>query len=356
MPLPFYALIMAGGSGTRLWPLSRQTRPKQSLQLIGERTMFQLAVDRLLPIMPPENIIVVTTADLAEQLSAQTPGLPKRNFVLEPMGRGTAPVIGLGALYARYLAVGPAVIACLTADHYIKDVARFQKVLLAAAVVAERGQIVTLGIRPSYPSTGFGYIQRGESLGPAGGFAVYRALAFKEKPQEEMAIRFVADGLHTWNSGMFIWTTDRVMAEFDRQLPDTATKLNEVARAFGSPHHAEVLAKVWPTIDKETIDYGIMEGASDVAVIPVDIGWSDVGSWASLLDIIPPNESGNVIISGEHLPLDTSGTLIQASKLVATIGLRDMIIVDTEDALLICPRDRSQEVKKIVERLQKKYL
>ncbi len=355
MSLPFYAIIMAGGSGTRLWPLSRQNRPKQAIKLIGERTMFQLAVDRLLPIMPPEHIITVTTAELADQLSAQTPDLPRRNFVVEPEGRGTAPVIGLGASYAKHLAGGQnVVVACLTADHYIKDVTRFQNVLLAAANVAEQGHIVTLGIRPSFPSTGFGYIQRGEPLGMTSGFAVYQAKAFKEKPDEAMAAAFVADALHSWNSGMFIWTTDRVSVEFARQLPETAGKLDEAARSFETPGMADTLSRVWPTVAKQTIDYGIMEGAAEVAVLPVDIGWSDVGSWASLLDILEPDESGNVLIGNDHLTFDTTGTLIHSDRLVATIGLSNLVIVNTDDALLVCPRGRSQEVRRVVEKLQQR--
>lgn len=362
MSLPLYALIMAGGSGTRLWPLSRQARPKQVLKLIGDRTMFQLAVDRLLPIVPPERIITITTAELVEQLSAQAPQLPRRNFLAEPEGRGTAPVIGLGANYARHLAGGNAVLACLTADHYIKNVEHFRKALLAAAQAAAGGQIVTLGITPSFPSTGFGYIERGAALQPVDGFSVYHAQAFREKPDEATAVRFANDGMHSWNSGMFVWTTDRVHEEFGRQLPATAATLEEIARSFASYASGDEtelhdrMARLWHNVDKQTIDYGIMEGASKVAVIPVEIGWSDVGSWASLLEVLEPDASGNVTISGDLLAIDSRGVLLSSDKLVTTIGLNNMVIVDTEDALLVCPRDRSQDVKLIVERLQKKYL
>jgi len=314
--------------------------------------MFQMAVDRLLPILSPEQIITITTADIADMLAEQAPMLPRENFLREPSARGTAPVIGLGALYARQRAGGEAVVACLTADHYIQDADQFQRALLAAAEVAEGGQIVTLGIRPAYPSTGFGYIQRGEPLRTIGEFSVYQAVKFKEKPSEAMAAGFLADGRHSWNSGMFIWTTQRVSEEFTRQLPDTAAKLNEIAQSFESAALADTLNRVWPAIEKQTIDYGIMEGAPEVAVIPVDIGWNDVGSWASLLDILPPDENGNVILSGEHLGLDTSGVLIKSNRLVVTIGLTNTIIIDMEDSLLVCSREQTQDVRRIVERLQ----
>jgi mannose-1-phosphate guanylyltransferase len=319
---------------------------------MGDRTMFQMAVDRLLPIMPPEHVIVVTTSDLVDLLAGQTPELPRRNFVIEPEGRGTAPVIGLGALFAKHLAGAEATVACLTADHHISDVKQFQRVLQAAAQVAEGGQIVTLGIKPTFASTGFGYIQRGASLGKTDGFDVYDALRFKEKPSEDLAAELVADGKHSWNSGMFIWTTERVSLEFARQLPETWAKLTQVERAFGTDQFTDTLAQVWPTVPKETIDYGIMEGAEKVAVIPVDIGWNDVGTWASLLDILEPDENGNVVLGGPHLSVDTTGSLVRSNRLVATIGLSNIIIIDTEDSLLVCSRDRTQDVKRIVEQLQ----
>jgi mannose-1-phosphate guanylyltransferase len=183
---------------------------------------------------------------------------------------------------------------------------------------------------------------------------VYRALKFKEKPSEAMAQQFVSDGRHAWNSGMFIWTTGRVASEFQRQLPDTAARLNAIAETFGSAIYSETLQTVWPEVAKQTIDYGIMEGAPDVAIVPVDIGWNDIGSWASLLDVLEPDANGNVVIGGPHLGVDSTGSLVRSERLVATIGLNGMIIVDTDDALLVCSRERTQEVKRIVEQLQQR--
>jgi mannose-1-phosphate guanylyltransferase len=213
---------------------------------------------------------------------------------------------------------------------------------------------VTLGIPPTFAATGFGYIERGELLGAFGGFEVFRAVKFKEKPSAEAAAGFLADGQHSWNSGMFIWRADRILAEFECRLPATYQQLQEIEAALGGPQAEATLHKVWPNVQKETIDFGIMERAEDVAVIPAGgLGWSDVGSWASLLDVLAPDEAGNVVLSGHHLSIDTTGSLIHSERLVATIGLTNLIIIDTDDALLICPRERAQEVRMVVEKLQK---
>lgn len=347
----FYAAIMAGGVGTRLWPLSRQERPKQALQLIGGRTMFQHAVDRLAPLFPPDHILIVTGRKHAEILGPQTPELPDGNFVLEPEGRDSGPAVGLGAVHL--LRRDPeAVMAMLTADHFIANEERFRAALAAAEKLARAGKIVTLGIKPGFPSTGYGYIQRGASLGQFDGFEAFDAVRFTEKPDSATARAFFDSGQYSWNSGMFVWHVDRVLAEFQRQRPQIYEQLMTIADALDTPNEARVLAQVWPQIEKTSIDYAIMEQASDVAVIPVEIGWNDVGSWATLLDIIPGDDQGN-LISGEHIGIDTVRTLVRGKdRLVATIGLEDMIVVDTDDALLICPRDRAQEVKAIVDRLK----
>jgi len=347
----YYALIMAGGIGKRLWPRSRHDRPKQSLRLVGDRTMFQHAVDRLAPLFGPEQIHVVTGVSHVKALAAQSPAIPEGNFIVEPEGRGTAPAIGLGAIHFARLDPD-AVMVVLTADHFIADRECFRQVLAAAEDVARDGHLVTLGLKPSHPSTGYGYIQQGDPIGTVGGFEVFRADRFTEKPDLDEAVRMVESGSFTWNSGMFVWRVDRIMGEFQRQMPEFHAQLTTVAAALDTPDYETILARVWPQVTKQAIDYGVMEGAQDVSVIPVEIGWSDVGSWTSLADLLPADEQGNVI-SGLHLGVDTRNTLILADeRFVATIGLEGLVIVDTEDALLICTREREQEVKEIVRRLE----
>lgn len=348
---PYYALIMAGGGGTRLWPLSRRARPKQALTLVGERSMFEHAVDRIVSLFQPQDIFVVTGKEHLESLLFQAPELPRANFLLEPVGQGTAPAIGLAAVHLRRRN-SRAVMVVLTADHFIRDVEQFRRVLTAAAQVAEKGHLVTLGITPSSPSTGFGYIQQGEQLYEVDGFAVFRALRFTEKPSPETAFQMVESGRYTWNSGMFIWRVDRIMDEFARQMPDLYDVLIQIEAVLDTPAYEPTLWRLWPELTPQSIDYGVMEGARDVVVIPVDIGWSDVGNWSSMREILPADAAGNVVV-GEHVGLETRNTIVFGGRrLIATIGLEDLIVVDTDDALLICPVDREQDVREIVRRLR----
>ncbi len=349
----FYALIMAGGSGTRLWPLSRQNQPKQAIELIDHRTMFQHAVDRLDTLLPPERVLVVTAREHVEALAAQVPSVPPENFIIEPMARGTAGAIGLAALHLQRRDP-EAAMAVLTADHYIRDVDKFRRVLSVAVRAAREGHIVTLGIEPSFPSTGFGYIRRRERMQRIDGFDLYAVDAFVEKPDAARAAEFLATGLYSWNSGMFIWQISRIMAEFARQMPGFYAQLQTIGAALDTSREAEVLAEVWPQVRRETIDYGIMEGADDVIVIPVDIGWADIGDWAAVYQLHCPDEAGNVVIGTDHVGVETRASFIHGrQKLIATVGLKDVIVIDTDDVVLICARDRAQDVKLIVEQLKR---
>jgi mannose-1-phosphate guanylyltransferase len=347
----YYAVIMAGGSGTRLWPASRGSSPKQALKLIGERTMFQYAVDRLTPVFPMDRILVVTREDHAPILHQQVPGLLESNFILEPQGRGTAPAIGLTAIHLEQRDPH-ATMALLTADHFITDTERFRQVLIAAQKVAEEGSLVTLGIQPSSPSTGFGYIKQGAVLGEKNGINFYAVQQFTEKPDLDTAQRMVASREHSWNSGMFIWQVNRILEEFERQMPEFYVQLMEVKASLGTSNYRGCLDRVWSQVKKETIDYGIMEGGRQVVVFPVEIGWTDIGSWSSLLDLLPADQGGNVVV-GPHLGIDTLGTLVFGGKrLVATIGIENLIIIDSEDALLVCSKEREQDVRLIVDQLK----
>jgi mannose-1-phosphate guanylyltransferase len=342
---------MAGGSGTRLWPLSRQNRPKQALTLIGQRTMFQHAVDRIAPLFPPERILVVTGSEHASLLMDQVPELLPENFIVEPEGRGTAPAIGLAAIHLRRKDPD-AMMAVLTADHYITETAGFRQALMAAAQVAEDGRLVVLGIKPTSPSTGYGYIHQGASLGRMDGSPSFHVERFVEKPDLETATRMMESGEYSWNSGMFIWRVDRILGEFQRQMPEFYAQLTKVEAALGMPAYAATLNRVWPQVTKQAIDYGVMEGAKDVAVIPVNIGWTDVGSWGSLLTLLPADENGNILI-GPHIGINTRDTLTFSEKrLIATIGVQGLVIIDTEDALLVCPKEQEQQVRELVGKLK----
>jgi mannose-1-phosphate guanylyltransferase len=346
-----YAFIMAGGVGSRLWPRSRTQSPKQFLDLLGQETMLQDAYRRLLPIIPPERILVGVGTQYVPVVRAQLPDLPAENIVVEPAGRGTAPAIGLGALHIHRRDPA-AVMIVVTADHHIGQAAHFRRAIMAAAQMARTGALVTLGITPTFASTGYGYVRRAEKLDTIDGFDVYRAIRFTEKPQAPMAEAFLESGLYSWNSGMFVWKTEAIRREIALHMPDLAVQLDAIERALGTPREQEVLERVWAKVEKQTIDYGIMEHAREVAVIPVQIGWNDVGSWQTLMELLTVDEQGNVLL-GDHLAVDTHNTLIYSPrKMVAAIGLEDLIVVETDDALLICPRIRSQDVRTIVDALR----
>ncbi len=351
----YYAVIMAGGGGTRLWPLSRQANPKQMLPLVGERSLFQIAVDRLEGVFAPDQVYVVTVADQAEVLQNQYPEIPSQNYLLEPMPRGTASVVGLAAVALRQRDP-QAVMAVLTADHIFQNEAHFRKLLLAAYDAAQQDLLVTLGITPTFPATGFGYIQQGDWVASQRDLDVYQVLRFVEKPDESRAHEMLESGDHAWNSGMFVWQVARIMDEFERQMPDLALELREISKAWDQPQRESVIQQIWPRIQPETIDYGIMENAHDVVVIPAEgLGWNDVGSWEALFEVLPADENGNIILGDEVIAMETGDSLVYkkpSPRLVVTIGVEDLVVVDTGDVLLVCKKDQAQKVRQVVEQLK----
>lgn len=350
-----YAVIMAGGGGTRLWPLSRRATPKQLLTLFNGKTLFQIAVDRLAGEFQPENIFIVTVAEQAERLWKIAPQIPQENFLIEPMPRGTAAVVALAA--AAILKKDPqGVMVVLTADHFIKNVEGFITTMQAACECALENWLVTLGVQPTYPATGYGYIESGEKIGNYRDHEVFRALRFEEKPDENRAIDFIKAGKYYWNSGMFIWRVDEILKEIAKFMPELHDTITRIKAYIGAAHDAEDFVREWLGIQPQTIDYGIMEKSDRVVVMPaVDLGWNDVGSWDSLFEVMQADEQGNILLTDETITIDTRNSLVfsnEENKKIIALGIQNMIIINTSDALLVCPRGDSQKVKMLVEYLR----
>jgi mannose-1-phosphate guanylyltransferase len=346
---------MAGGGGTRLWPVSRCSHPKQIISLVEENSLFQSTVKRLEGLFPPERILVVTVAEQAEELRRQAPHLPVENFILEPAPRGTASVVGLAAVVLQKRD-SQAVMVVLPSDHYIRNRDLFYLLLRVAVDVAEKEYLVTLGITPTYPATVYGYIQRGKPLPEKFAYPTYQVLRFKEKPDNKQARQMLASHDHSWNSGMFLWRTDTILDEISRQMPDLRTALAQIGAAWGTDEQDTILTRLWPDLRNETIDYGVMENAEKVAVLPAGgLEWSDIGNWDSLFDVLLPDKDGNIVFSGHHIPVETSSSLVYGNnddRLIVTIGVDNLIIVDTGDVLLVCRKDQAAKVRQVVDSLK----
>jgi mannose-1-phosphate guanylyltransferase len=327
--------------------------PKQLLNIIGEATMLEQTVARISALIPAERTLVVAGEAYRDPIRASLPQLPAENFLFEPVGRNTAACVAWAALWVRQR-TSDAVMAVLPADHLIRHVAEFLRVLEVAAVVAQPlNRLVTIGIQPTHPETGYGYIRASEDRLQVDGRAVFRVAQFVEKPSRHTAEQFLAEGTYVWNSGMFVWRADSIWQEISRHLPQLTHDLEPVAERMSADTMENVLNDVYPRLPSVSIDVGVMERAQDVWVVPADIGWSDVGSWRALGELLDADAHGNVVI-GEQRGIDTAGCFIHSpSKLVATIGLNDLVVIETNDVLLICPKERDQDVRKLVELLER---
>lgn len=352
-----YTVIMAGGSGTRFWPLSRRLRPKQLLPLGGDGSTALLTATarRVAGLSPLERVLVVTRADLADGTRAALPGLPPENLLLEPAGRNTAPCVAWAT--ATVQRRDPtAVIVVLAADAFIEDEGAFVAALRTAAEAAASGAIVTLGIRPTRPETGYGYLHVGDVLANAPD-GVYKVRAFVEKPDAARAAAFVSGSAHLWNAGIFVFRADVMRAAVAAHLPAVSEALDAFDVAAKSSPDAEMneVAARYPTLPNISIDYGVMEKVSEVAVVPVSCGWSDVGSWQASWELGAKDERQNVVRGAlaDAVLVDASGNVVvsPSGKVVALVGVRDLVVVDTPDALLVVPRERAQDVKKAVDAL-----
>ena len=363
-----HAVILAGGRGTRFWPRSRTRTPKQLLNIVGRETMLQQTASRLKPVFGDAKVWVVTNRDQAADVRKQLPRVPRSQILAEPLGRNTAAAIGLAAIHIRHAhrkSGGDAVMAVLPADHYIADAVRYRKILQAALrVAAEPGRMAVLGIPPTFPETGFGYIERTESESPSAaarpGSQVFSVARFTEKPAIEVAREYLATGRYFWNAGMFFWRVSTFLENLARYLPTTHKSLMELACAIGTRKYDSTLARIYAKLESISVDYAILEpstrepGERTVFVLPADIGWSDIGSWAAVYDLLAKS-SGENVAAGPHVSIDASGNFLWSpKKFVAAVGIRDLVVVETDDALLICPRERAQDVGKVVKWLEEK--
>lgn len=351
-----YAVIMAGGVGTRFWPRSRFKRPKQFLKILDERTMIEATYDRLKNLIPEDQIYVVTTENQSNQVKEQLAALRSDNLIIEPKGKNTAPCIGLAAIILKQRDPG-AVMAVLPADHRIQKEREFQRVLTAAGILASKKDcLVTIGIQPTYPSIGYGYIQVNGKVDDIDETPVYKVKTFAEKPDFVTAERFIQSGDFLWNSGMFVWKAQTILAEIEESLPELFDGLMEIEKYLPTKKRDEVIQKVFCQIKSISIDYGVMEQSQNVFVLKGDFDWNDVGSWDEVYKISAKDENDNVLI-GNHFTRDTTGCFIDApNRFIAALGVDDLIIVETSDALLVCRRDMAQNVKDLVDAMKRKDL
>ncbi len=362
-----YAVIMAGGGGTRFWPWSREKRPKQVLPILSDRSMIWETVERIRPFIPGEKIYIVTARSQVADLRREIPQVPEENLLAEPVGRNTAPCLCLAAIPV-HRQDPRGVMVVLSADHAIGSHRGFLRTLRAAVDFArEQDYLVTLGIVPTGPETGYGYIEKGSPLAEIRGLPVLRAKSFREKPSLSKAKAYLRSQKYLWNSGMFVWRADVFREAVKRHLPGLYADMRRLEKSLGTPREKKALEETYACCPAVSVDYGVMEKAKNVALIEAQFSWNDVGSWAALGKICAPDKNGNALFyrprtgPGRGLLLDSSGCLVRSEeKLIALVGMKDTVVVEAGNALLVCPRDRTQDVRRVLEELKargwKEYL
>lgn len=354
-----YALIMAGGGGTRLWPISREKTPKQFLPLVGNQSLFQITAHRLSKLLPWERIYVSTATDeYAKEIKRQCPSILKENIIIEPVRRDSGPAHTLGALYI-FKKDPQAVIINAASDHLVNPEKNYRGTMDTAAQFAFSGDyLVAVGIKPEYPHTGMGHMKRGIKVNSVNGRTIYKLDKFVEKPELALAKRFTKSGKYFWNANMYVWRADTFLKAVKEFAPDIYNVLNRIAKDFGTTHANTTLSEEYPKMPKISVDYAVSEKANNVVMLTSDFGWTDIGDWNELWKNLPKDEIGNVIFEtleegGQLINIDTSDALIHTNgRMVAVIDVDNIIVVDTKDALLICSKSRAQKVKQIVETLK----
>ncbi len=351
-----YAVIMAGGSGTRLWPLSRKSRPKQLLHILGEKSLLSLAVSRVRGLVEPENIYIVTNAQYAQAVRDESPELPAANVIGEPQGRDTANAIGLAA--AILAGKDPqAVMGVFTADHIIEPVEIFGRTLGRAFELAEKRpeSLITFGLEPTWAHTGLGYIHAGEPISSEeDDYQAFKVRSFKEKPSGELAREYCQSGEYYWNSGMFVWQVKTILEQLQRFLPKSYTKLQQIAQNWDGDDGAETFERVFPTLEKISIDYAVMEKASAVLVVVLPCSWVDLGSWSTLSEVLGADKQGNIVAASSAELIESKNNIIvsEDEHLFALIGVEDLVVVHSPQATLVCHKSQAQRVKELVARLE----
>jgi mannose-1-phosphate guanylyltransferase len=349
-----HAVIMAGGSGTRFWPASRRSRPKQFLELITEKPLLRMTFERLAGLVPAERTWIVTAAETAAPTRDLVPEIPVENVLSEPVGRNTAACVGLAA-HVALERDAEATCVVLPADHVIGEEARFRSALAAGAdLVTREGGLLTFGVQPTRAETGYGYLELGREHTRLGDWTIHRLERFVEKPDAERARGYLESGGYLWNAGIFAWRAADLLDEIKRQLPDLAAGLDAIAAAFDTPDAETVLARTYPALPATSVDFGVMEGARQCWTIPVDFPWSDVGSWSALDDNAQSDIAENTSRGRVHSVDARGNILISTGPVVSAVGVEDLVVVATPDAVLVVPRSQAQRVREVVEALREK--